>query len=102
MATKEEDAKRARWSVYRKPGRFSDNGGGPLKKEPIIPTCPPHPVGEPAAKASSGGNNGDKWGQIIQQWVEEVRREDKKRNKKTNINGRCSRKTKMECQHSKR
>ena len=82
METKEEEAKCVCWSEYRKPGQFSDIGGGPWKKEPIIPTCPPHPVGEPAATASRGGGNEEKWGQVIKQWVEEVRKEDEKRKNK--------------------
>ena len=81
MEDREGKMKSVRWSEYRKPRRVPGTTDGPFKKEPIIPTCPPHPVGEPAAKTSRGGRKGDKWGQVIQQWVAEVRKEDEKRKK---------------------
>ena len=76
-----EEMNNGRWSKYRKQGEFPDTEARPLKKGPIIPTAPPHPVGKQEAANSKQQGSQNKWKKVIQKWVEEVREEDEKRKK---------------------
>ena len=82
MEIEEGEVNSVRWPEHRTQGWLTETQNRPLKKEPIIPTCPPHPVGKPGIASSQAGGKENKWGQVIQQWVTEVRKEDEKRAKR--------------------
>ena len=68
-----EDQQGAKWDDHRKKGNPKWMNEG--KK--IIPTCPPHPI------VSKGGR---KWKDVIENWVDSVRQEERNRMKKTRGN----------------
>ena len=89
MGTPEEEKEapsRTQWREYCRKEMAPKTADRTHDNPAIVPTCPPHPVGDTRRANAGEEKTGGKWGRLIQQWVAEVGKEDERRGRTGHMN----------------